>query len=452
MSKKVLVVEQSLAVRGVAESLLRQYGFEVITADSSANAKEILSGSKFDLILVSSELEDEPGQPLYMALGADSSTAVIPLLVLHDQSNEEVPAYPPESIVNKPFTPREFLAAIGPFLGDDQNGLGEQRSPFSGADFEEDLIDTALGLDRIEVDDSEILEDDTAVYRKQKSKGTTESMIGFDFKVKSGDTSKIIRKKIEAVNIPAEGEAAQAPHGPEAGEEVPEEDSGLFEQGKEKPAEAPSESSLSESSKLEIVTDQYGLIASGQPDNEQLVDDTETHDYDWFLNELRKETEGAATGEEIEEDIFPPSIPPEHQVSLDAPPPQPPAKEEVPESDAKAPEGHSEAIDRFISEFKKEVDKITGDDTDQIPVTTVAPDETPAPDRKTADDLQWEEGIEKLPADQMRVISQEIVSIVAQRVADQIAARIDPKVVYQLIKDAVDTYIGRQEGERSRKS
>ena len=75
MSKKVLLAEQSLAVRGIAESLLRQNGFEVVAADSVEAAVEILKGDKFDLYLVASDIADGKNTPLYEILGADGSRA-----------------------------------------------------------------------------------------------------------------------------------------------------------------------------------------------------------------------------------------------------------------------------------------------------------------------------------------------------------------------------------------
>jgi len=459
MSKKVLIVEQSLAVRGVAESLLRQNGFEAVTADSAAQAKEILGSSAINLILLSSEMTDESGQPLYESLGVDSATTSIPLLVLHDQNIETAPAYPPESVVSKPFTPREFLSAIGPFLGKADGDPGDESSPFSGADFEEDLIDTALGLDKIDVDDAEVLEDDTGVYRKTKRKSTTESMIGYDFKVITDDTGKIVHKKFDSVTVPADdGKTPPKPKTPE-GKKPEENDSGELEiANKEKPVA----DTLSESSRLEISTDQYGLVAEST-DDEQLVDDAKAHDYEWFLNELRKETD-EGKGADISESSgneLPPSIPPEHQVSLDSPSegstigpsakqrPQP--KKEEPEQPPATSTAHGEAIDKFISEFKKEVDKITGEEAEKIDVTTVAADETPpGSGGKSEGDLEWVNGLEKLPPDRMREISREIVGAVARQVAEQIIARIDPDVVYHLIKAAVGAYLDMKKEEHSR--
>jgi len=100
-------------------------------------------------------------------------------------------------------------------------------------------------------------------------------------------------------------------------------------------------------------------------------------------------------------------------------------------SDSKEPETHGEAIDKFITEFKKEVDKITGDTADQITVATIAADDSESP---SPDDLNWEERLEKVSEDQIRLMSREIVHALAEQVAKQLVARVDPDVVYHLIK------------------
>jgi hypothetical protein len=289
-------------------------------------------------------------------------------------------------------------------------------------------------------------------------------MIGFDFKIETDDTGKVVYKKFDSVTLPADDKKERTePPAPVSDESDTDEPGELEIAEKKKPTPAP----LSESSKLEISTDQYGLITSeSTDDHDQLVDDREAHDYEWFLNELRKETDemGEAEGfgeSEDGDDELPPSIPPEHQVSLDSPPeqPQPETSEQEPPQPRKleteqppaASVAHGEAIDKFISEFKKEVDKLTGEEAEKIDVATVAADKKPSSsDQKADGDLRWVEGMEKLPPDQVRKISQEIVVAVAKRVAEQIVARIEPDVIYHLIKNAVDAHLEAQEEEESR--
>ena len=116
------------------------------------------------------------------------------------------------------------------------------------------------------------------------------------------------------------------------------------------------------------------------------------------------------------------------------------------------PPAHSEAIDQFISEFKKEVDKITGDDAN-ITVTNVSipSQDTAHESRREEAPLTWEDGAESLPAAQIRTISKEMIEAIARRVAEQLVARIDSQVVYAMIKDAIYSMMGRHEDRKVRR-
>lgn len=457
MAKRVLIIEQSLAVRGVAESLLRQNGLEVVSADAPAGAAEILRTSKIDLILVSSEINTESGQPLFEQFSADESTAGIPIVILHDPNSGPEPGYPPESIITKPFTPRDFLAAIGPFVGSERTVSASDQTPFSGADFEDALIDSALGLDKIEVDEAEIMEDDTGIYRKKNKKGVTESLIGFDMKVSPDDTTKAVRGKIESVNVPAEQEGTPESPAPNNAEpEKAEEPEEIHD--REDDEESVLDAGMTESNEIEIVTDQYGIASIPetteviQPEEEE---DDEKHDYEWFLKELRREASGEKMPEPAQETPMGP------QVSLDekaakaatpAEPETPPERQPQPKAEAAEQPTQDDAIDKFISEFKKEVDKITGETSDQITVATIAADDSEPAASGSDRELNWEERLEKIPDDQLKLISRDIVEAVAKQVARQLVARIDPEVVYHLIKAAIDGSLEQQEKASSPKT
>lgn len=466
MSKKVLIVETSLAVRGIAESLLRQNGYEVVAADTVDGAREILQGSKIDLLLVASDINDNQGKPYYELLATDSEVAGLPFLILHDPSAGEL-SYPPEAIINKPFTPRDFLEAVAVFGGREDQPAMAESSPFSGADFEEDLIDSALGLDKIEVDGSEVMEDDTGVYRKER-KHKTESMIGFDYTVKTGDTAKTTIPHIDAVNVPPEPEPlaadipspevspaeTPAPDAPPAktpapktppadtetkAEEIKAEPEFL---GDKDDIEPPRPDVLSESSKIEIITDQYGIIAS--PESFEAVspgDSQETHDYEWFLTELQKEADSA------DQPAAPPA-PPAKEV-----PSAPRAKDAPPAPGQPAVSDHSEAVDKFISEFKKEMEKITSDGAASIPVANIPPPEAgPEAPVKAGPALPWEDKLENITPGEIRNLSKEMVQVMASRVAEQIVARLDTETVYRLIKEVIDDTVRRRVHEKSKQS
>jgi CheY-like chemotaxis protein len=214
MAKKVLVVEESLAVRGIAESLLRQNGYEVFSAARADEARTILQGSRIELLLVSSTAMDAGGRRFLDTLAADPATATLPLLVLHDPASGE-PGVPPELMIHKPFTPREFLDAVGAMGTFRQAAPAAPASPFDGAAIEDDIIDAALGLDRLEVDDSKVIGDDTGAFRVLNAKPTKESMIGYEYGA-NADDSGAMRKKIDQVSIRDSGATPVPPQPPAA--------------------------------------------------------------------------------------------------------------------------------------------------------------------------------------------------------------------------------------------
>ena len=210
MARRILIVEESLAVRGIAESLLRQNGYEVFTAETADSAREIIASSKVDLILVSSGIVDAQGTPYYEMLGSDTATAALPLLILHDTTAGDLP-YPPEAVIGKPFTPREFLDKVSIF-GGQLPSSADQNSPFAGTDVEDDIIDAALGLDKLEVDDTRVMGEDTGVFRVMNKKQTREAMIGYEYKAQADDSS-ITKKKIDEIQVPPD--AADKPGKPD---------------------------------------------------------------------------------------------------------------------------------------------------------------------------------------------------------------------------------------------
>jgi len=444
MVKKVLIVESSLAVRGIAESLLRQNGYEVVAAETAAAAKEILSGSNIDLVLVASDIQDEDGQRYFEVLGADSSTAALPLLVLHDPSAGDEIAYPPEAIINKPFTPRDFLEAVSVFgEGKEANA---SASPLSNTDFEDALIDTALGLDKIEVDGAEVLDDGTFVNNEQNTKAQVESLIGYDAEVQSDESAKNHAEDIDSINVPPDTPdtpdtpEAPTPAQPEKATEAKPEFLGIHKDAPPKKQET-----LTESSKIEIVTDQFGI--SLPEESLQFHDNSDsggTHDYDWFLKELRKEAEGGEAGGAKDAGTAGASG---QKTSTPAGTPSP-----------KNEPTHTQAVDKFISEFKKEMEKIAGSDTpSNIEVTNIAPKEAAAGPEKpkaaaTDENLSWEEGLERVTPAEIKVISRQLIGMMAGEIAAKIVARLDEDIIYHLIKESIDNLVQRHASEKSRKS
>lgn len=443
MAKKVLLAEKSPAIRNIAESLLRQGGYEVLSAENIESAREILKDSKIDLLLISSDLDDSGGVKFYDVLGSDSATAMIPLLVLHDQAAGSL-AYPPEATINKPFTPREFIETVTAFSG----GAGQietaSQTPFEGGDLEDDIIDAALGLDKLEVDNAEVMGNDTGVFRRANKKDINESMVGYDFKAPSDDSTITKRKEPEQINIPAETASpeAKAPTPTAGADQGKSKETADFLGADSAQMRRRPVNGMTASSKIEIVTDQYGLTDESSIPAPAVEPDKKKngHDYSWFLKEMR-------------ESGVSPDSPPSDKTGSDslqisttseglnpvAPPPKSVIRPEVnPVVEKSSPEGvtHNEAVDKFINEFKEEMQKISDEPVSEVSVPGRAANE---PGRAgSGKSLAWEEAIEKITPAEMQAISQKIVDMVIGQVSERIKEVLTPETVTRIMERCIN--------------
>lgn len=79
---KILLVEESLAIRRANESVLNKAGYEVITAEDGESALEQARQSKPDLILLDMILPKMSGPEVLRHLKEEAATAEIPVVVL----------------------------------------------------------------------------------------------------------------------------------------------------------------------------------------------------------------------------------------------------------------------------------------------------------------------------------------------------------------------------------
>ena len=84
--EKVLVVDDSPAIRALAESILRQGGYDVSVAASGADAMEWIRAQLPDLVLLDLSLPDLDGARVCELLKSDSSLRGIFILILRKGS------------------------------------------------------------------------------------------------------------------------------------------------------------------------------------------------------------------------------------------------------------------------------------------------------------------------------------------------------------------------------
>jgi two-component system, chemotaxis family, chemotaxis protein CheY len=123
---RVLVIDDSRAIRAVLRRMLVEMGFEVVEAGNGREALGVLAGERPDLCLVDWNMPEMDGLSFVEAVRADATYAEMPLLMVTTESEmerviEALTAGANEYLM-KPFTKDaleaklELLGVLGPSL------------------------------------------------------------------------------------------------------------------------------------------------------------------------------------------------------------------------------------------------------------------------------------------------------------------------------------------------
>jgi len=111
----VLVVEDDPTVRLLECGLLEYAGYSVVQASNGDQALALAASDQPDLIVLDVGLPSMSGLQVLDALGAESATRQIPVLIVSSYAG--LIAYEhrarPAGSLTKPFDPREFVALVG---------------------------------------------------------------------------------------------------------------------------------------------------------------------------------------------------------------------------------------------------------------------------------------------------------------------------------------------------
>ena len=109
----ILVVDDAFDIREPLAKFLDKNGLKVVTAENAAAARTILNSHKVDLVVLDVMMPGEDGLSLCRYLSANTSTPVILLTAMAEETDRvvglEVGA---DDYLTKPFSQRELLARI----------------------------------------------------------------------------------------------------------------------------------------------------------------------------------------------------------------------------------------------------------------------------------------------------------------------------------------------------
>ena len=391
MRKRVLIAEPSDITRVAAETVLRQNGFEVIAVSSGDKAFQVLEHSKPHLIIANSSLPGKDKSRFIQGLQAEPALSTIPVILLTDENES---GFTGQIKVNLPLDPSDLLSKIYDMANDSKKPKDDADNPL-GESLEDELLDEALGLDEIDVTDSEVMnQGDTTKVRKKKK--VVEKMIGIDHVEDETDISG----QIGSVNLDAKS-------------------------GKIKKSGKPAPS---KTGKLDIVSghDQFGLGDESLLEN---VNENADHDYDWFVNEMKndvidpkstKKQKAASQSDSLKVTKTSDQL---ERVSV----PSKKSSDSGKTTAGKKPGG----VEKFIEEFKKEVESFGNESSRNVIDTKSKPAATAKPAVVSSDP------VENITIDQVEVFTRQFVSELADRVAERIANKIDAQKLMSLLKNEI---------------
>ena len=117
--RRVLVVDDEPAVRGMLTVALEMAGFDVIEAESASSALHEIADSVPDLMLIDWMMPQVTGLELCRRLRRNPDTASIPLILLtaREEENAKITGLEvADDYITKPFSPRELVARLKAIL------------------------------------------------------------------------------------------------------------------------------------------------------------------------------------------------------------------------------------------------------------------------------------------------------------------------------------------------
>ena len=339
---KVLVADDSATIRGVAESLLRHNGYEVISTSDGTKALAMAKSQQPDLIFLDHVMPGQDGLSVCRELKADPQLHNIPVVMLlgagEAREAEKLLAAGASDYLLKPFVPKDFIEKAQKFL-----------SSFSQS--------PPTTQDTSKIPASSLLEEALASAAPEENLDLETLLGAATSKQLLEETGKIPTISIQK-SAPTGGD--QERWGESTSDEMTIKLYSEEEKTKPKPTERPKKTTPLKSSgrsvrpdsgKLKLEKEKDDLVLASNPfglGEEDLdvapgmeLPKEVPHDYDWFLKEMQKESQAPSA----------PSVPF-----------SPPRRKEATSEEVKLKVeemGTSRlGYERFINEFKKEMMKL----------------------------------------------------------------------------------------------
>jgi CheY-like chemotaxis protein len=118
----ILVVDDDLPILVLMRNLLREFGFEPVTAENGREALIEVRKRKPSVVLIDKNMPGMPGEEVIRALRAEPGFDELPILILSGEqiSKSDLKALGADGAVLKPFDIRELIAKLRSFAPAEQ--------------------------------------------------------------------------------------------------------------------------------------------------------------------------------------------------------------------------------------------------------------------------------------------------------------------------------------------
>jgi CheY-like chemotaxis protein len=110
--KKILVLDDEQNILIFLETLLRNKGYEAISASSVEEALEAARREKPDLVILDLMMPKQTGTDFARKVARDKELKDIPIIVVSALAGRELAVHKPVAVFDKPIDPEKFIEAV----------------------------------------------------------------------------------------------------------------------------------------------------------------------------------------------------------------------------------------------------------------------------------------------------------------------------------------------------
>ena len=118
MSKKILVVDDEPDVRTFLSALLKDAGYEVLTAKDGTQALRVAKQEQPDLISLDLAMPDNTGTEFYRKMQKDKQISDTPVIIVSGLAGRHLAVRKPVAVFDKPIDRDEYLKAVQDAIGE----------------------------------------------------------------------------------------------------------------------------------------------------------------------------------------------------------------------------------------------------------------------------------------------------------------------------------------------